>query len=178
MADEETNEAPPAKEKGGMAVTAILIFVAMLAAQVLSPLLTKMIYGDPNAEPEPEPEAVVVEAEEEVPFEKLGPAIYVPLDPPLLASFDVKGEGTRYLQMSVQAMGRNQNSMDAVRTHAPALRNAFLFLMSHLTYADVQTAEGKEELRQEMLTAAQGIMQKNIGDPGIEEIYFTSLIVQ
>jgi flagellar FliL protein len=162
---------------GGLA-----IFVGVLGAQLAAPMLTLAIYGDPNA-----PDEIVVEDEEpaeealalaqDIPFEPRDPAIYVPLDPPLLASFEVDG-GTRYLQMSVQAMGRVQADMDAVRTHAPALRNAFLFVMSNHRYEDIATVQGKEQLRLEMLAEAQAIMRDNIGAPGIEEIYFTSLVVQ
>jgi flagellar FliL protein len=68
--------------------------------------------------------------------------------------------------------------MDAVRQHAPAIRNAYLFLMSNMRYADIATLAGKEQLRAEMREEAQAILIRNTGEPGVEEIYFTSFVVQ
>ena len=82
------------------------------------------------------------------------------------------------LGLSVQAMARNQDAIDDIRAHAPALRNSFLFLISDWTYEDIATLEGKERLRAEMLNGAKAILQANTGNPSIEEIYFTSLVVQ
>lgn len=157
------------------------IFLAVLGAELAAPLLTKLIYGDPDAPAEEAVETAALIDEPAPPgedFRSLEPAIYVPLDPPLLASFDDPDVGSRYLQLSVQAMGRSAEAMEAVRQHAPALRNAFLFLMSNMKYADIATAAGKEQLRAEMLAEAQAILVRNTGEPGIEELYFTSLVVQ
>lgn len=168
--------APPSPMKwiitGGLA-----IFLAVLGAQVTAPILSHMVFGDPNAPAEEAVEGEDGEMAEEVPFEDRGPAVYMPLDPPLLASFEASGN-TRYLQLSVQAMGRDVQGMDLVRTHAPALRNAFLFLISNYTYEDIATVAGKEQLRAAMLSEAQAIMKRNTGSPEIEEIYFTSFVVQ
>lgn len=176
--DSDTPEtaAPPSPMKwiipGGLA-----IFLAVLGAQVTAPIVTRMVFGDPNAPVEEAVEGEAGEMAEEVPFEDRGPAVYTPLDPPLLASFEAAGN-TRYLQLSVQAMGRNVQGMDLVRTHSPALRNAFLFLISNYTYQDIATVEGKEQLRAAMLSEAQAIMKRNTGSPQIEELYFTSFVVQ
>jgi flagellar FliL protein len=175
------------KPAGPMAlviVGAIALFVAVLGAQVAAPLLTKMIAGDPNApageatdeeqlavaEPEPEPVA-------EAPAEPLEPAIYVPLDPPFVVSFNEDGD-TRFIQLTLQAMARDEKTIDAIKTHAPAIRNSFLFLISGYKVDELATLEGKEKLRAAMLVAANDIMEKNTGKASIEELYFTSLVIQ
>ena len=44
---------------------------------------------------------------------------------------------------------------------------------------DLQTLEGKEKLRADMLKSANEMMEKNTGKPDvIEELYFTSLVIQ
>jgi flagellar basal body-associated protein FliL len=53
-----------------------------------------------------------------------------------------------------------------------------LFLISNYTYEDIATVAGKEQLRAAMLSEAQAIMKRNTGSPQIEEIYFTSFVVQ
>ena len=180
--DEAKPEAPPGPPVLKWAVAlGVSIFLAVLAAQVTAPIVTQMLQQSEEEAADEElaaEEAVEPAAPAEVDFTELEPAIYVPLDPPLLASFETADGTTRYLQMSLQAMGRSQAAMDAVRQHAPAIRNAFLFLLSNHSYEDVATAAGKEQLRAEMLAEAQAILRRNIGEPGIEEIYFTSLVVQ
>jgi flagellar FliL protein len=179
------------KPAGPMAlviVGAIALFVAILGAQVAAPILTRMITGDPNApadeaaldeeqlalaeEPEPEP---VAEDESTEPLEA---AIYVPLDPPFVVSFNDENDDTRFLQLTLQAMARDERTIEAIKTHAPAIRNAFLFLISGYKVEELATLEGKEKLRAAMLESANEIMEKNTGEPGIEELYFTSLVIQ
>jgi flagellar FliL protein len=179
------------KPAGPMAlviVGAIALFVAILGAQVAAPILTKMIAGDPNApadqaaldeeelalaeELEPEPIA------EEGPGKPLEPAIYAPMDPPFVVSFNDDNGDTRFLQLTLQAMARKERTITAIKTHAPAIRNSFLFLISGYKIDELATLEGKEKLRGAMLAAANDIMEQNTGDAGIEELYFTSLVIQ
>ncbi len=169
-------------------VGAIALFVAVLGAQVAAPLLTKALAGDPNAPAEDaaaedeEQLALAEELEEPVaeeePAELREPAIYVPLDPPFVVSFNDESGDTRFLQLTLQAMARDEHTIEAVKTHAPAIRNAFLFLISGYKVEDLATLEGKEKLRAAMLASANEIMEINTGEPGIEELYFTSLVIQ
>lgn len=170
-------------------VGAIAVFVAVLGAQVAAPLLTQMIAGKGAAHPASGEEAADAEqaadepADEEEPIklaaaEKAAPALYVPLDPPFVVSFEGENGETRFVQLTLQAMARNAKTIDAVKQHAPAIRNSFLFLISGYKVADLATLKGKEKLRADMLVAANEIMEKNTGTAGIEELYFTSLVIQ
>ena len=185
----------PKGESGPMKlviVGAIALFVAVLGAQVAAPILTKMITGDPNAPKkaeaaEGEGEQQLAAAEpapppaEEKPADAKPqePALYVPLDPPFVVSFGDDGGDTRFVQLTLQAMARDEKTIDAIKKHAPAIRNAFLFVISGHKVADLETLKGKEQLRAEMLKAANEIMEKNTGKAdAIEELYFTSLVIQ
>jgi flagellar FliL protein len=172
-------------------VGAVALFIAVLGAQVAAPILTKMIAGDPNAQAKKaagaesgdEQQLAVADtpppAEDKADAKPTEPALYVPLDPPFVVSFAEKGGDTRFVQLTLQAMARNEKTIDAIKTHAPAIRNAFLFVISAHKVEDLETLEGKEKLRAEMLTAANGIMEKNTGKAdAIEELYFTSLVIQ
>lgn len=146
-------------------------FVAVLAAQLAAPLLP----GFSSAQ-----SAAGGAAVDGAPVDPrtLGPAIYLPLDPPLVVSFTDGAGRTRFMQLTLQAMSRSQKSIDNVRQHSPALRNAFLFLISKRSIDDLSTVDGKEQLREDMLQEARSIMRSNTGDDSIEELYFTSLVIQ
>ena len=183
------------KESGPMKlviVGAVALFLAVLGAQVAAPILTKMIAGDPNAaakkaaDAESGEEQQLAVADTPPPADDKAadakstePALYAPLDPPFVVSFAEKGGDTRFVQLTLQAMARNEKSIDAIKTHAPAIRNAFLFAISGHKVEDLETLEGKEKLRAEMLKAANDVMEKNTGKAdAIEELYFTSLVIQ
>jgi flagellar FliL protein len=189
--DDEAPKKKAKKDAGPMKlviVGAIALFVAVLGAQVAAPILTKIIAGDPSAagKEEATDEAQLALADElaEDPQseggeeEQLKPAIYTPLDPPFVVSFEDAEHGSRFLQLTLQAMARDEHTIDEVKTHAPALRNAFLFLISSYKVEDLATLQGKEKLRAEMLASANEIMERNTGKAGIEEIFFTSLVIQ
>jgi flagellar FliL protein len=158
---------------------AVLVFVAVIAAQVVAPLITRRIYPAPqgSAAPAAPASSTGKASAKGTPPEAL-PAIYTPLDPPMVATFAAEDGGTRYVQLGLEAMARDQQSIDAIKKHAPALRNAFLLLLSSETYDAISTREGKERLRAQMLEQARGILERNTGKPAIEQLYFTSFVIQ
>lgn len=163
----------------------IAIFLAVLAAQVTAPLVTQLIAGSADSaaqtsdqEDDSLAEPVLEAPPPEIEPRSLEPAIYTPLDPALVVSFPDGAGHTRFLQLNVQAMSRNQKAIDQIRQHAPALRNSFLFLISRRSVDELGSVEGKEKLRADMLEEAREIMRLNTGDPSIEQLYFTSLVIQ
>lgn len=182
--DRETEEnGSESAAKGGMsmgkmAIVGVGIFLILVAAQVAVPPLNDMLYGGGDPEAEELEEGEDADGMAAVDVSNLDPAIYTPLDPPLIVSLTDATGTSRFLQLSVQAMSRSQNSIDQIRTHAPALRNTFLFLISDWSYEDIVKPDGKEQLRAAMLAEAREIMRANTGEPSVEELYFTSLVIQ
>jgi flagellar FliL protein len=185
----EEDKAPPApvaKSPSQMKlviVGAVALFVALVGAQVAVPLINGMIAnsshaasaeGEDGDETSDDEEALAEEAEEHAP---LAPALYTALDPPFVVSFDQEG-GARYLQLTLQAMARDEKTIAAVKQHAPAIRNSVLYMLSGYELEVLNTQAGKEQLRHDLLGAANEILAKNAVAPGIEELFFTSLVVQ
>src|SRR5690606_4170859 len=152
----------------------VAVYLALVGAQVTAPTLTGLISGSGARAADVADEGDEQAAERRA----LQPPIYLPLDPPLVVSFTDGAGRTRFMQLSLQAMAREQKAIDAVKTHSPALRNAFLFLISKRSVDELSTVEGKEKLRADMLTEAQSIMRENTGSVALEELYFTSLVIQ
>lgn len=84
----------------------------------------------------------------------------------------------RFLQVTVEVMGREEETIKAVQTHMPVIRNNLLNIFSSRSFADLTNREGKEALRKECLTEVQRILKENTGKPGVEDLYFTSFVVQ
>lgn len=104
-------------------------------------------------------------------------AIYYTLDPAIVANFS-DARAIHFLQVGVSLMSHDQKAVDAAKAAEPAIRNALLMLFSSQTYAVLSTAKGKLQLQQESLQKVQAIVQKSLGRPGIEAVYFTSFVMQ
>ncbi len=105
------------------------------------------------------------------------PAIYYPIKPPIVANFSARGR-QRMLQAELTVMTRDAAVISAIELHQPMLRNALVMLYSGQDFAELQTAEGKELLRQASLQELQRLLEQEIGRPGIEQVLFTNFVMQ
>ena len=104
-------------------------------------------------------------------------AIYYPLKPPILVTFDAKGR-QRYLQAEITLLTRENDVIAAIELHMPMIRNALVLLIGSRTFEEIQTAEGKELLRVQCLQEIQRLMEQEIGKPGVEQVLFENLVMQ
>lgn len=168
MADEEEQAQEEAKSGGKMKIIVIAVAaVVLLAAGVLGgPMVMNMI-----SPPEEDSEEVAEE-----PASK--PAIYQSLHPPLIVNFKDQYGDSHFMQMTLELMARDQDVINAVREHAPVIRNDLILLYASSLYEDVVTREGKEKMLADGLAEVQRIMTESIGEPGVEALYFTGLVIQ
>jgi flagellar FliL protein len=178
MAAEETEvaQAAAAGGKGGIVKTlgiAVGLFTLMLVSQLVGPILGCKFL--PHMVPGCGEVASV--ADDAQPAEEKGPPKYLALDPPLVVSFEDRS-AIRFLQVTVEIMTREDEALEAVQTHTPVIRNNLLMMMGGKTLSDLTNREGKEQLRQDALQEVQRILTTHIGQPGVEDLYFTSFVVQ
>ena len=105
------------------------------------------------------------------------PAVYLALDPAFVVNFEDQGV-VRFLQITAEVGTHDPLVLDAVKLHMPIIRNDLVMLFSNLNLANVTTREGKEKLRADALLEVQKVLQEQTGEPGIENIYFTSFVMQ
>lgn len=106
------------------------------------------------------------------------PPIYQSLHPPLIVNFKDSVGDAHYMQITMEAMARDQDVINSVRDHTPVIRNALILLFSSAIYEEVVTLEGKKKLLSDGLTEIQTVMTEQIGEPGVEALYFTALVIQ
>jgi flagellar FliL protein len=107
-------------------------------------------------------------------------AHYFSLDPAFVVNFQEQEHRgrARFLQVTIDAMTRDEAVLDAIKTHMPVIRNNLVLLLSRQTYEELVPHEGKERLRAEALAEIQSVLQEQIGKPGVEAVYFTSFVMQ
>ena len=108
---------------------------------------------------------------------KLGPPVYVELDPDFVVSFKDQ-RLARFMQLRVKLMSRDADLMETVEQYKPVLRNNLLLLYSSQKFEEIVTREGKEKLLAQSLEEVNRTLEKEAGVSGIEAVYFTSFVAQ
>jgi flagellar basal body-associated protein FliL len=103
-------------------------------------------------------------------------SLYYAIDPPLVVNFE-DGSVVRFLQITMEVSAHDQKAIDSVQKNIPVIRNNLLLLMSNRNYQTMMSREGKEKLRQEALTEIRAV-QKKEGSPDVDDLLFTSFVVQ
>jgi flagellar FliL protein len=190
MADEaaEKSQDKPKRSGGGivgLAINGAGIFALSLGAVVaggfinatLHPLQEFIQSADGKLMLKPEEKKPVASGEKEAKSGPSKPAIYFAFDPPLIVNFD-DSQAVRFLQLQIEVLTRDEKVVEAVKLHQPVIRNNLLMLMNGRDYKALMTREGKEGLRTECLKEVQRILKKETGAAGVEDLYFTSFVVQ
>ena len=84
---------------------------------------------------------------------------------------------TRYLQLTVQLVGHDEDYMETVETDVPAIRNGLSIFFMQQDFSSLTTLEGREALRLVTL----GEVNKIIGatpEKRVADVFFTEYITQ
>jgi flagellar FliL protein len=165
---------------GGIAKTAGMVaglFVLMIVSQLVTPILgCKFMAGVmPGCPAHEAPKAA--DGKPAKPEKTKEPPQYLAFDPPLVVSFQDQST-MRFLQVTVEVMARNEETLTAVKTHMPVIRNNLLMMLGGRNMQQLTDRDSKEKLRKDALAEVQRILKENTGKPGVEELYFTSFVVQ
>ena len=108
---------------------------------------------------------------------KMSSPIYQGLDPDFVVAFQ-NPKTVRFIKLSIEVMTRDDDVIEDVKLHMPAIRDRVIMLLSSKSEDSLLDASGKELLREELLAAVQDVLTENTGEPGVEAIYFTNFVMQ
>lgn len=120
-------------------------------------------------------DAPVEQAEDAVPGKPV--ALYQPMDPAFVVNYTHEGR-RRYMQVNVVLMGRDPEGMAALSQHMPLLRNELVLQFSSEEFSSLFTPEGKGALRDRATLAVKAMLEKELGNPVIESVLFTNIVLQ
>lgn len=106
-----------------------------------------------------------------------GPAIYLPMEPAFVVNFGPKAD-VRFMQISIQIASRDAAVIELVKTHTPAIRNGLVMLYSSQDPIRLNTRPGKEDLLKQSLDEINRVLKEQTGSAGVENVYFTSFVMQ
>jgi flagellar FliL protein len=101
---------------------------------------------------------------------------YVPMDQPFTSNLrDTDG----YLQLGVGVSTfYDQKVTDHLKDNDMAVRSAVLEVLAQQSAEVLNTPEGKADLRKELKLAINNVLKQREGFGGIDDVYFTSFIIQ
>jgi flagellar FliL protein len=106
------------------------------------------------------------------------PPHYLALDPPFVVNFESE-QVVRFLQITVQVMSRDAQTIELLKSNDPVVRDRLLLLFANQTYAVLATREGKADLRKQALQTMRAVLADTGGKPEkLEAVYFTSFVMQ
>ena len=117
---------------------------------------------------------------------------YFLLEPNFVVNIHGK-RGLRYMQTAIQVMSYDAAAITALQTHSAPIRHDLLMLLSDQKIETMQNAKERERIRHEALEIVQKNLEKyahispddTVKDleekshpAGIQELYFTDLVIQ
>ncbi|ABM61392.1 flagellar basal body-associated FliL family protein [Halorhodospira halophila] len=146
--------------------------VLMLATLGLVLAMATGVFTPPGMTPE-QP----AESQQEPGEPDLEQARYVELEQPLTVNLDGDGPA-QYLEAEVEIAAASHAVTEAIETHQAAIRDELMLFLADQSFATLNSAEQRDDLREEALERVNTILNEH----GVEEpatgLYFTRLVMQ
>lgn len=166
MAETPEEEAAPPAPAGNKKLI-IIIAVSVLVAVGAAVGVTLALTGKSDATAE------TAEVEEEAP----GESMYVELKPEFIINFRDRNDRPKFLKAEMSVATSDEDVAEAVGRHMPAIRNSLVLLLSRQIYDDLVPHEGKEKLRAEALAEVQTVLESQIGQAGVDDLFFSNFVM-
>jgi len=101
-------------------------------------------------------------------------SIIVPLESFIVNLMDRSGSGKRYLKTTIELDVPDEPSRELVDIRKAQLRDTILLLLTSQTFNEINSIEGKLELKQALLVR----INQALGGKIVNRLYFTEFVVQ
>jgi len=100
--------------------------------------------------------------------------IIFPLETFIVNLMDKSGSGRRYLKVGMELEIGSEKDQQLLKSHTPQLKDTILLLLTSQTFKDINSMEGKIELKQALVSR----INQALGEAIVHKIYFTEFVVQ
>ena len=173
MAEEEKKEEQEESKSeggGGNKLLLIVIIVLLLLLLIVGGLVAYFLLSGNDENPTPQEQQKVEKKHKVKEMAEIGP-IY-PLDPFIVNL--VSSNADRYLKCKIDLELDSQELQQEVDKKLPAIRDAIIQILSSKTVEEIQTAKGKEKLKEEIKRKINSML--TTGE--IRNVYFTEFVIQ
>lgn len=173
--DLDVEAVQPEKKSGALKwiIIAVAGLLVMGGAAYAALYFAGIVGGD---EPAAVAEEAVADADAAKPAAPKAPQIYLPMEP-FVVNFDMNAD-VRFMQVTLQVAARDPAVIERVKEHTPAIRNGLVMLYSSQDPVALNTRAGKESLLKQSLDEINKVLREQTGGTGVENVYFTSFVMQ
>ena len=111
--------------------------------------------------------------EAEIPVEKL----YFDMSKPIVIDFP-KGSPVQHGRITISMLVEGAETIAVLKKNEPMIQNNLLMMIGAQDSSVLNTREGKEMLRKAILDNVTAVLKKMAGHGYVEEIFFTSFVMQ
>jgi flagellar FliL protein len=104
-------------------------------------------------------------------------SLFFAFDKPFVVNL-TGSDNLTYLQVNVQFKLKKPEFRTKLQMHMPAIEHTMVMLLSDQTVDSIKSVQGKQALRENALKSIQQLLQTLVGDPAIDDVYFTGFIIQ
>lgn len=103
--------------------------------------------------------------------------VYVALEPEFTVNYG-EGNRLRYLQAAITLQVADNNAALEVNVHSDALRHEIIMAISEQTTETIRSSQNRQVMQEELSERLRALMEEETGEPRIEQVLFTSFVVQ
>lgn len=104
-------------------------------------------------------------------------AEFIPIGKPFVVAFPDEGNA-RHLLVEIILMTKQRDMKDKIAEHVPLLRSNLLLFFTGVEEPPLWTEKGRADLKAGALALVQQLIKDKIGEPGVDEVLFTSFVMQ
>lgn len=108
---------------------------------------------------------------------EMAQSTYYKLEKPFVVNFQA-GRRQRFLQIDVAFKSKSEEAIEVIKKHTPVIKNDLNQLFGDQTLESLQEAGGRQRLNDEATAKVKEILQREMGEPGIEQVLFTDFVMQ
>lgn len=103
--------------------------------------------------------------------------LYFDMSKPLVIDFP-KGSAVKHGRITISMLVEGAETIDVLKKNEPMIQNNLLMLIGGQDSGVLNTGEGKEMLRKAILDDVTAVLVKMAGKGKVDEIFFTSFVMQ
>ncbi|MAL83650.1 MULTISPECIES: flagellar basal body-associated protein FliL [Idiomarina] len=175
--DKNDNEEEQTEEKAGGKKKKLILSGIIGIVLIVTVVLVLWLFGGSSSSDEPATTGSGSPAPSSSSRPEVGNALYVGM--PRAFVFIVPGDSReRTVQIKAQLMVRGEENEELAKKHIPLIEGTLHEVFSSSTADRLKTAEGKGQLRELALTEVRSALEEVTGKPVVEQVLFTSLVMQ
>ena len=86
--------------------------------------------------------------------------------------------GEQFLQVAMTVQVSDEKSLEEIKVYNPQVRNRILLLLSSKKASEINTADGKKKLADEVAAQIRLPFAKQGKPQGVDNVFFTSFVIQ